>query len=370
MTTPHHPPRDPAIRRSTTDRRPVVVALDGQPSSLAAVPWAAAEADRRRAPLVVLHALDPATGRGVPDLALNRAVIAAHELTGEPVQQLVVPGTARQVLTDWTRQAQVMVLGPRDPASSTDAVHTALGLVVAHAPCPIVVVNESAHGRNTEFGVLAIGDAEPSSATIFDWALDLAERWLMPLTVAHAATDLRPREHGGDQDADTLAWLDDDALGLTHTWDASLTEALLTTARRQHPTVEVTPLMDEDVARALLADPAGGAEIIVTDAHHARRLLHLIARRHANAYLTIVIPSPPPAMPPLTQVLEQLDAATVDVAAAMDHGHEHALCDATKAPVLAQDGLVPRVLEPALIPARPLPAVRQQRRRLTAQDEQ
>jgi len=143
----------------------VVVGVDGTEGSVGALRWAAAEAAAHRAPLCVVHVLDPRSRRRAPyarpyradmaDLAtqtaeaeelIARAVAHAHAPDG--VRRVFEIGNPAQSLLRSARGARMLVLGhtPRHPRQHDDPYHEgpALGSIartcVARATCPVVVV--------------------------------------------------------------------------------------------------------------------------------------------------------------------------------------------------------------------------------------
>ncbi|MHB1613228.1 MAG: universal stress protein [Actinomycetes bacterium] len=131
----------------------VVVGVDGSPSSVGALRWAAGYARCSGAPVHVVEAwvtphvagfpLDPAGdgGRAKAQADLE-AVVAAAELPAEvTVTVQLVDGHPTQALLDAARSADLLVLGSRGHGGFTGML---LGSVsqhcVQHASCPVLVV--------------------------------------------------------------------------------------------------------------------------------------------------------------------------------------------------------------------------------------
>ncbi|GAA4607259.1 nucleotide-binding universal stress UspA family protein [Actinoplanes octamycinicus] len=144
--------------RGVTGDGPVVVGADGSPSSVAACEFAADEADRRGAELVVLHAWTPAhateLNAGLPmsyeawsGEEEHRRVLAeavaglVEQHPGLRIRRQVREGMARKLLTDWSHEAQLVVVGSRGHGGFAGLL---LGSVSQHliyrAGCPIAVV--------------------------------------------------------------------------------------------------------------------------------------------------------------------------------------------------------------------------------------
>lgn len=140
----------------------VVVGVDGSEGSLAALRWAVAEAAVHRAPLCVVHVLDPRQRRRATyarppsdtevfsdqiaeaeDL-LACAVVQAHAPAG--VRRVFEIGNPAEALLRSAQGARMLVLGhaPRRPRDREPYQGPALGSIaracVAHAACPVVVV--------------------------------------------------------------------------------------------------------------------------------------------------------------------------------------------------------------------------------------
>ncbi len=138
------------------DRRPVAVGVDGSPSSLAALRWAAREATYRDVPLRVVHALAVAStpypdflasvGRALVDHAndvLDDAL--ATGLRDAPPQlcvssEVVVDSAARALLLESTT-SQLLVVGARGHGGFAELLLGSVGdQCVQHAVCPVAVI--------------------------------------------------------------------------------------------------------------------------------------------------------------------------------------------------------------------------------------
>ncbi len=139
----------------------VVVGVDGSESSRRALQWAAGEARRRAARLVVLHAWTVpaaayATGSSIVPLlqtfderthfenaaraTLDR-LVSAVDLSGVDVDIRLVPGHAGQALVDAGRDASSIVVGSRGRGSLADLlVGSTTRYVSRHATVPVVVI--------------------------------------------------------------------------------------------------------------------------------------------------------------------------------------------------------------------------------------
>jgi nucleotide-binding universal stress UspA family protein len=171
-----------------TEHPTVLVGADGSESSLAAVRWAAGEAQRCNTDLHVLHAYEETwlTADHVPDrtfieLAQNHAEeiladarLAAHSVAPDlTVHSDAVLGEPAATLVTAAASAGLVVVGNRGRGGFTSLLLGSVGHRVAtHAPCPIVVVR----GRvNVTEGAVVVGaDGSPAAANALQWAFEEA----------------------------------------------------------------------------------------------------------------------------------------------------------------------------------------------------
>ncbi|WP_426368388.1 universal stress protein [Streptomyces sp. E-08] len=137
--------------RSSAAAGPVVLGVDGSPDSDQAVDVAFAEAARRHAELVAVHAWQPdkaAPGTG-PESAdrLLAQVIAGRADTYPDVvaRRDVVEGTEREVLLEASKAAQLLVVGARGRSAIAGLFLGSVSqAVMTHAHCPVVTVRGTA----------------------------------------------------------------------------------------------------------------------------------------------------------------------------------------------------------------------------------
>ncbi len=135
------------------DRPGIVAGIDGSPSSLAALEWAARQADLTGSALLVvadwrLPSTYPETGTSddydpAADMqcVLDNSLPAIHrshptlELTGQ-----VIEGHPGRVLVDASRDADLLVVGSRGHGEFADILLGSVGVHCAtHAHCPVLV---------------------------------------------------------------------------------------------------------------------------------------------------------------------------------------------------------------------------------------
>jgi nucleotide-binding universal stress UspA family protein len=188
----------------------VVVGYDESPESADAVRWAALEAVRHGCALDVVHvwgfAHEPHGGAGssplgqrvlaaVEEVAHAGAQIARAAAPGVDVRAAVHHGPPAQVLVGLAHEARVLVLGRhgsgRFPGGFLGSV---AGAVLAHAPCPVVVVPEGAV-TGESYGSVVVGfDGSPGAYGALDAAARAAtERGasLQVVTAWSPATETR-----------------------------------------------------------------------------------------------------------------------------------------------------------------------------------
>lgn len=191
-----------------TSRHPVVVGLDRSAQCWAAVEYGAALAQRRRLPLVLVHAYEPSQyamrstvgytpdNEGVMRNVGERlvadvldVVTAAHPEVS--VHTVLHPGSAVEKLLDESQQATAVVLGSRGTGGFADLLVGSTTMhVAAHADCPVVAVpapdDHGAAHRGVVVGVDGSALSEPAIEFALEAAADLGE----PLTTLHAWHDV------------------------------------------------------------------------------------------------------------------------------------------------------------------------------------
>ncbi|MET7423671.1 universal stress protein [Dactylosporangium sp. NPDC005555] len=183
--------REPSCtkRGSGVECAAIVVGVDGAEPSLAAVRWAAAEADRRRVPLrmvMACHRPAPLTAftsepaRKVADDVLR---VAAREATtaapGVVVEATATPDRPAAALLRAGAGAGMLVVGTRGRHAATAVVLGSVSRQVAtQATCPVTVVRGSVHPAG---GVLVGVDSDPRAAQVVTAAFAEARQRGCPL---------------------------------------------------------------------------------------------------------------------------------------------------------------------------------------------
>lgn len=170
---PAGPPADrtsePRRQSGSADSRAIVVGVDGSSSSQRALRWAVDRAGRTGQPVHAVIAWDFPVTAGIPvnygigqvsatDWAGNSREIldqtVRETLTADEaaeVQQRVVHGHPAKVLQEAAADADLLVVGSRGHGGFAGML---LGSVsqhlIAHAPCPVTVVRDSAESADPD----------------------------------------------------------------------------------------------------------------------------------------------------------------------------------------------------------------------------
>jgi nucleotide-binding universal stress UspA family protein len=190
-----------------TSGPPVVVGVDGSPSALHAVRWAAAEAVRRGLPIKLVHGYQSPVGlhggavaSGVVRNALRaegrRILRHAQEAVADVSAELrpaivleyapVVP-----MLANESTSASLLVLGTRGLGGFTGLVIGSTAVLLAgRAHCPMVVVRGAGDGPPPEAGPVVVGvDSHDNSEAAVGFAFATAASHGADLVAVHTWTD-------------------------------------------------------------------------------------------------------------------------------------------------------------------------------------
>lgn len=251
--------------------RPVVVGVDGSASAAQAVRWAAREAVRRGAPLVLVHApavipaavphavalgayRDALTEQGRQWLA--EASTAAREAAPDvEVSTELTGGWAAEQLIGRSASAELVVLGSRGLGGFTGLVVGSIAVAVAtYGHCPVVVVRgPDSQTEPRQDGPVVVGvDGSPTSQAAITFAFQAAVSRNVPLVAVHAWSDLP-----------TTAW---DLIADWQTIQEQESKALnqrLAEYQAQYPTVTVEQVVARDRPAHTLLEQAENAQLVV-----------------------------------------------------------------------------------------------------------
>ncbi|WP_371613994.1 universal stress protein [Streptomyces sp. NBC_00454] len=196
--------------------RTVIAGLDGSPASLAAAEWAAREAQRRRLPLKLLHAVEewiPSYGYASQTAATPSPQHWGERIPREVAKELAerhpdleitteqVDGRPLTVLAAAAQGAELLVLGSRGLAAMAGfLVGSVSQAVLAHAERPVVVVRpgawmDTAHlpipvdngPQEGAYRPVVLGlDLSRPCDNLLDYAFDAASSRRAPLRVIHS----------------------------------------------------------------------------------------------------------------------------------------------------------------------------------------
>ncbi|WP_025620575.1 universal stress protein [Salinispora cortesiana] len=182
--------------------RPVVVGVDGSPSSLVAAEHAARTAVQRSRPLHLVHGYLHPSGYGVPinpyelgipkpnDEAQSMLERAAADLAdrwpGLTVQVRQVAGGPGATLVEESRRAELVVVGSRGHGGFAGLLLGSVGSqVTAHAHSPVLVVRPTEAPVAVDGPVLVAVDGSESAEVAVGQAADEATRQQTELVLVH-----------------------------------------------------------------------------------------------------------------------------------------------------------------------------------------
>ena len=256
---------------------PVVVGVDGSPSSLAAVETAAREAALRGVGLRLVHAFGwpslplppggtawgPSTARvrELADRTLTRAERRAHRVA--PHVRIVtdsVVGEPVMVLEIESRTASLLVVGSRGLSRfGSLLLGSTAGHLAAHGRCPLLVVR----GRPDPSGpVLLAVDGSPASRPAVEFAFAEAELRAAPLVAQHVWNTATERVYDGPADPPFVTYDED---RLRDEEERLLAEAV-SGLQEKYPDVAVERRLVRGHVRGALVEASAEAQLAVVGA--------------------------------------------------------------------------------------------------------
>ncbi|GLZ36679.1 universal stress protein [Actinokineospora sp. NBRC 105648] len=259
-------------------RPPVVVAVDGSDSALAAVRWAACEASAHNLPLRLVHAcvpppirfpteprvqadyLDALSDHGRHSLREAEA-LAGRTRLGLDIQQDLRVGEAVEVLLDAARGAKLLVTGSRGLGGFRSVLLGSVSAgVTAHAPCPVVVVRGDTPAEDSP--VVVGVDGSPTSEAAVALAFEEASLHRVPLVAVHTWSDVA---YEGLWTAVPMI-VDFEALAAD---ERRVLDERMAGWQEKYPDVAVTKVVERDrPVRALLAHAARARLLVVGSRSH------------------------------------------------------------------------------------------------------
>ena len=169
---------------------PIVVGIDESAPSDSAILWAAAEATRRRVPLVAAHTTSPETNSA---LSGAREVIASRWPTIDGYD-VAVDGPILPALIDLSPFAEMIVIGRRSHRRLAGILGASLGNAIARAAlCPVTVVEQDSLGASD--GPVVVGlQGGSASLDALEFAFEQARARRTQIRAVRAWGDLHWRE--------------------------------------------------------------------------------------------------------------------------------------------------------------------------------
>ncbi|MFF5337710.1 universal stress protein [Streptomyces sp. NPDC013181] len=282
---------------------PVIAGIDGTPDSLLAAGWAADEARRRGAPLLLLHGHDPSfltdadTERRAGEEALAGALAWVREHYEDvEVRAELADRPEAELLAERGRDALMIVVGSRRPGPVTGFLLGSVGLrVLSRATCPVVLIRGGdVSGRPRKGEVVAgVPEEDHEAEPVLDFAFRAAAAHGVPLRAARA------------WDLPAMFTNRSGVLGLSDR-PAELAEqhrralvTLLKPWRRRYPDISVTEHVEVGFAAEMLVSLAAGAQLLVVGRSRAgsRYVGHVVhsTLHFANAPVAVVPTKETPA---------------------------------------------------------------------------
>lgn len=254
---------------------PIVVGVDGSPSSRDAVRWAAREAVVRGAPLLLVSSvgnggagappqfvdqLRAAGERGVTDAV---ALAATQDPDGSlDVRTELSTVAAVESLIEHSRTARMVVLGTRGLGEFTGGlVGSVTAAAVRHAHCPIAVIAGWPRSGEPELtGPIVVGiDGSENSEPAIALAFEEASLHQAPLVALHAWSD---------RDLSTVFTSTEDyPWPATETAERAVLAESLAGWQEKYPDVTVRQVVVQDRPVRNLLMHGGGARLIVVGSH-------------------------------------------------------------------------------------------------------
>lgn len=302
---------------TTSTSQPIVVGVDGSPSTAQVLAWATREAALRDAPLLLVHAAGNALSThaqpaGV-DLAssISGAVTAGRRIVTEAADYVRGVDPRVRVDTHVSLDASdsalershphpaLIVIGVRSHArrhATADGLESHLGRGLE---CPVVEVGDAAESHE----MLVLADGTAWSVPVLRAAFEEAAARDLSITVAFVLADPYPDSptrdlHLMDETARIEAASGPSQLGLQRTLLGVQVQVL----HDRFPAVRHQLVDLDDEVDALLAAAPGLTGYVVADSAHLNRLHELAGSTDGRRWITVLVANDRPATEP--QVLD------------------------------------------------------------------
>lgn len=282
----------------------IVVGVDGSAASHVAAAWAAHEAMMRKVPLTLVHAVPAITSGAVQfvsaavrDRLQHQQDTAAREVIADAISAVsrstpggpdvsgeVMNGHPISTLVDLSKDAQMMVVGPRGLGAFGRAllgsVSTAL---VQQAHCPVAVIRDGARSwaQPDTLPVVVGIDGSPASELATAVAFEEASWRGVDLVALHAWGDTSPYP------------IPDDLWPELRAGAEEILAERLAGFQERYPDVTIHRLLVADRPARSLLDQSESAQLVVVGSHgrgdFAGILLGSVSTAIVHAALTPVI---------------------------------------------------------------------------------
>ncbi|MET8308068.1 universal stress protein [Micromonospora sp. NPDC005173] len=286
--------------------RPVVVGVDGSPSSLVAAEHAARAALLRSRPLLLVHGYLHPLGYGVPlnpyDLGVpapseeaqkmleRTAADLADRWPGLDVEVRQVAGGPGATMVEASRRAELVVVGSRGLGGFVGLLLGSVGgQVAAHAHCPVLVVRPDEQPIPVNEPVLVGVDGSESSRLAAQYGADEAALRDVPLVLVHVGPPDGDRPVPDEVEESQAAY---------HAEAVRLLADASTAVRADHPGLVVRehPVRAAGTAQGLI-EASGGASLLVVGTRGRRGFTGLLlgsvsqaAIQHAHCPVLVAHP--------------------------------------------------------------------------------
>lgn len=255
--------------RTNEDARQVVVGYDSSGAGDAAFDWARGEAERlgRRLQVQVargvLYAAAPGMGAAAAwpeglsaDFVDEARSYVAHRAPGVDVAVESALGSAAALLVDASKDAEVVVVG-RHPHSAVGEAFwgSTATKVVAHASCPVIVVDRPFAGPQTAPIVVGVDGSKEGEAAL-EFGFHRASALGAPIVAVHAWWVDAP-------DHLSLDWLNDNVMDQVEGSARGVLDNALAPWLEKYPDVPVRRVLSRQYPTEAVLDAAGDAQLLV-----------------------------------------------------------------------------------------------------------
>lgn len=289
----------------------LVVGVDGSPSSMAAVEWAARDAEMRNVPLSVIHVVAPivvgipaaippdysqmqeAAAQTIIEQARGVAIAAAPSHAGE-ISTEILHAQPVPAMVELSRRALMVVAGCRGQGAVEQALMGSVSAGIAHhAHCPVAIIHQhSPDSLPAPDAPVVVGiDGSPASAQATGIAFDEASRRGVGLVALYAWSDMGPIEFA------SVDWAPIEWRNIKDAEEEVLAERLSGWQER-YPDVGVHKIVICDQPGRRLLEHAEQAQLVVLGSHgrggFAGMLLGSVCSAVVhNAGVPVIIARPP-----------------------------------------------------------------------------